>query len=419
MLNWQHRATSKGTPTMTLNRSIRLFAAGAAFLVFAGQPVLAQAPGGATPPPPQVSVTVVEPHDVPVTYEYAARISAYRDVQVRARVGGILLHRNFIEGTEVKAGDVLFEIDPAPYQAELEKAQAQVAQAEAQYQQSIRDAERAEQLVQQKVQSTAVRDSAFATRDLNKASVAAAKAQLRTAELNLSYTKVTAPISGITSLEQVNEGSLIGTDASSSLLTSITQLDPVYVNFSFTDTEAAEIDRLRAERGATGEDADRLKIKVLFGDGQAYDHEGTIDFTSSSLDTETGTLGARAVVENPKRRLIPGQFVRAVILGIQVKNAITIPKAALLQGPQTQFVYVVGKDNIVEVRPITVARELSDAWLVSEGLNAGDRVISEGLIKAAPGKPVNPVDAATEAGNSTAPDKAGAEAGKEQAAGKQ
>ncbi len=118
---------------------------------------------------------MVEPHDVPVTYEYAARISAYRDVQVRARVGGILLHRNFIEGTEVKAGDVLFEIDPAPYQAELEKAQAQVAQAEAQYQQSIRDAERAEQLVQQKVQSTAVRDSAFATRDLNKASVAAAK----------------------------------------------------------------------------------------------------------------------------------------------------------------------------------------------------------------------------------------------------
>ena len=404
---------------MTMNCSIRLFAAGAVFLALAGQPVLAQAPGGATPPPPQVSVTVVEPHDVPVTYEYAARISAYRNVQVRARVGGILLHRNFTEGTEVKAGDVLFEIDPAPYEAELEKAQAQVAQAEAQYQQSIRDAERAEQLVQQKVQSTAVRDSAFATRDLNKASVAAAKAQLRTAELNLSYTKVTAPISGITSLEQVNEGSLIGTDASSSLLTSITQLDPVYVNFSFTDTEAAEIDRLRAERGATGEDADRVKIRVLFGDGQAYDHEGTIDFTSSSLDTETGTLGARAVVENPNRRLIPGQFVRAEILGIQVKNAITIPKAALLQGPQTQFVYVVGKDNIVEVRPITVARELSDAWLVSEGLNAGDRIITEGLVKAAPGAPVTPVDAATEAGNQASPDKAAADAGKEQAAGKQ
>lgn len=391
---------------MTINRSIRLFAAGAAFLIFAGQPVFAQMPG-AGGPPPEVSVISVRPHDVPVTYEYAARISAYRNVQVRARVGGILQHRNFIEGTEVKAGEVLFEIDPAPYEAELEKAQAQVAQAEAQYQQSIRDAERAEQLVQQKVQSTAARDTAFATRDLNKAAVAAAKAQLRTAELNLSYTKVTAPIAGITSLEQVSEGSLIGTDASSSLLTSITQLDPVYVNFSFTDTEAAEINRLRAERATTGEDADRLKIRILFGDGQAYDHEGTIDFTSSSLDTETGTLGARAVVENPDRRLIPGQFVRAVILGIHVKNAVTIPKAALLQGPQAQFVYVVNKDDAVEVRPVTVSRELDNDWLIGSGLNEGDRVVTEGVIKAMPGAKVKPVEATTkEAAN---------EAGKEQA----
>jgi membrane fusion protein (multidrug efflux system) len=377
---------------MTIHRSIRLFAAGAAFLVFAGQPVFAQAPAGA--PPAQVEVVTIRPHDVPVTYEYAARISAYRNVQVRARVGGILLHRNFVEGTEVKAGEVLFEIDPAPYQAELERAQAQVAQAQAQYQQSIRDAERAEQLVQQKVQSAAVRDSAFATRDLNKAAVAAAQAQLRTAELNLSYTKVTAPISGITSQEQVSEGSLIGTDATSSLLTSITQLDPVYVNFSFTDTESAEIQKLRAERGATGEDADRLKIKILFGDGQPYDHEGTIDFTSSSLDTETGTLGARAVVQNPERRLIPGQFVRAVILGIQ-------------------FVYVVNKDDVVEVRPVTVARELDNEWLISDGLKEGDRVVTEGVIKAHPGAKVQPVDAAA-AGNKEA---SSAEAGKEQAAG--
>jgi membrane fusion protein (multidrug efflux system) len=192
---------------MTMNRSIRLFAAGAAFFIIAEQSVYAQAPGGATPPPPPVTVTEIKAQNVSVPYEYAARVSAYRDVQVRARVGGILLHRNFVEGTEVKAGDVLFEIDPAPYEAELARVQAQVAQAEAQYQQSIRDAERAEQLVQQRVQSTAARDTAFATRDLNKAAVAATKAQLRTAELNLSYTKVTAPISGITSLEQVSEGS--------------------------------------------------------------------------------------------------------------------------------------------------------------------------------------------------------------------
>ncbi len=400
---------------MITNRFIRLFAAGAAFLVFAGQPGFAQAPGGATPPPPQVSVLTITPRDVPVTYEYAARISAYRNVQVRARVGGILLRRNFVEGTQVQAGDVLFEIDPAPYQAELEKAQAQVAQAVADYQQSIRDADRADQLVQQKVQSASVRDSAFATRDLKKAVVAAAQAQLRTAELNLGYTKVTAPISGITSQEQVSEGSLIGTDASSSLLTAITQLDPVYVNFSFTDTEAAEINRLRAERSATGADADRLKIKILFGDGQAYDHEGTIDFTSSSLDTETGTLGSRAVVDNPDHRLIPGQFVRATILDIHVKDGVTIPKAALLQGPQSQFVYVVGKDDVVEVRPVTVARELENEWLISQGLNEGDRVITEGVIKARPGGKVQAVDAAAAGDKQTSTD----EAGKKQAAGNQ
>lgn len=378
---------------MTMIRSIRLFAAGAAFLIFAGQVAHAQAPGGATPPPPQVSVVEIVPQNVPVTYEYAARISAYRNVQVRARVGGILLRRNFVEGSEVKAGDVLFEIDPAPYEAELAKAQAQVAQAEAQYQQSIRDAERAELLVQQKVQSAAVRDNAVATRDLNKAAVAAAKAQLRSAQLNLGYTKVTAPISGITSQEQVSEGSLVGTDAASSLLTSITQLDPVYVNFSFADKEAAEINRLRAERGATGEDANNLKIRIIFGDGSVYDQTGTIDFTSSSLDTETGTLGARAIVPNPDHRLIPGQFVRAEILGIDVKDAITIPKAALLQGPQAQLVYVVNKDNIVEARPITIERELAGSWLVSKGLNPGDRVIIQGVVKAAPGSPVQPVAA--------------------------
>lgn len=401
---------------MTMKRSIRIFAAGAAFFILAGQLAFAQAPGGATPPPPPVTVTEIVTQNVTVPYEYAARVSAYRDVQVRARVGGILLHRNFVEGTEVKAGDLLFEIDPAPYEAEVAKAQAQVAQAEATYQQSIRDAERAEQLVQQKVQSTAVRDSALATRDLNKAAVAAAKAQLRTAELNLSYTKVTAPIGGITSLEQVSEGSLIGTDATSSLLTSITQIDPVYVNFSFTDSEAAEIRKLREARGATGQDADRLRIKIFFGDGQAYDKEGVIDFTSSSLDTETGTLGARAVVENPDQRLIPGQFVRASILGVTIDDAILVPKAALMQSPQGQFVYVVNKDNVAEVRPITISRELTDSWLVSDGLKPGDRIITEGVIKAAPGKAVQPVAPKAD-GEANADPAAGAD--KEQAADKQ
>lgn len=347
----------------------------------------AQTSGGQMPPP-QVTAVAVQPQEVGLTYEYAARISAYRDVQVRARVGGILLRRNFTEGATVKAGDLLFEIDPAPYEADLARARAQLQQAEAQYQQSIRDADRAQALVDQKVQSTATRDTALSTRDLNAAAVAAAKAQVRTAELNLEYTSVTAPIDGITSREQVSEGSLIGTDAASSLLTSITQLDPVYINFSFTDTEAAEMRRVLEDRKAKGLEANKLSVKISFGDGKVYEHLGIIDFTSSSLDTETGTLGVRAVVDNPERRLLPGQFVRATVTGVTVDNTIVIPEAALMQSPNGQFVYVVNDKGTAEVRPLSLGQQVENGWIVLSGLNAGDRVVTEGVIKVRPGQPV-------------------------------
>lgn len=332
-----------------------------------------------------------------LSYQYAARITAYRDVQVRARVGGILLKRNFIEGSEVKAGDLLFEIDPAPYEAELARVQAQLQQAQAQYAQSIRDADRAQTLVDQKVQSTAARDTAVSTRDLNAAAVAAAKAQVRTAELNLQYTKVTAPISGVTTREQVSEGSLIGTDAASSLLTSITQTDPVYINFSFTDTEAAEIRRLLDERKAKGLEANRLAVKLSFGDGTVYNHLGTIDFTSSSLDLETGTLGVRAIIDNPDRRLLPGQFVRATVTGVTVNDTIVIPEAALMQGPKGQFVYIVNNEGKAEVRPLNLGQQVNKGWIVLSGLAAGDRVVTEGVIKVKPGQLVSATDSVKQA----------------------
>ncbi|QND54660.1 efflux RND transporter periplasmic adaptor subunit (plasmid) [Phyllobacterium sp. 628] len=372
---------------MTLLRTRFLglvFLSGIAMAV--GSPANAQQAGGKTPPPPQVTAVAVHPEEVDLSYQYAARITAYRDVQVRARVGGILMHRNFVEGSEVKAGDLLFEIDPAPYEAELARVQAQLQQAQAQYDQSVRDAARAQTLVDQKVQSTAARDTAVSTRDLNAAAVAAAKAQVRTSELNLQYTKVTAPIGGVTSREQVSEGSLIGTDSGSSLLTSITQTDPVYINFSFTDTEAAEIRRLLDERKAKGLEANKLSVKLSFGDGTVYNHLGTIDFTSSSLDLETGTLGVRAIVDNPDRRLLPGQFVRATVTGVTVNDTIVIPEAALMQGPKGQFVYVVNSENKAEVRPLSLGQQVDKGWIVLSGLNAGDRVVTEGVIKVRPGQ---------------------------------
>lgn len=369
------------------------------------------------PPPSNVSGKVIHQAEIPINYEYAARVVAYRETEVRARVGGILLHRNFVEGSEVKQGDVLFEIDPDKYEAAVASARAQVAQAQANYDQAVRDADRAEELVKQKVQSTSQRDQAFAKRDADQATLMQAKAELRTAELNLEYTKVTAPISGLTSREAVSEGSLIGTDPTSSLLTTITQLDPTYVNFSFADGEYEQIRSLMEAMQRRGEKIDSLKIIVRLGEGVDYPQEGTVDFTSPTIDKQTGTLGARAVVPNPDRRLVPGMFVRVTVTGIKMDDATIIPESALMQTSNGQFVYVLkqpepmnakdkrapaggqmpgvtGRLMTVEQRPVKAVRQMQNSdWLLAdakvdekdktkviEGLQDGDEVVTEGQV---------------------------------------
>jgi membrane fusion protein (multidrug efflux system) len=363
-------------------------------------PSLAQQAGQM--PPPQVTVVDVKPQTVALSYEYAARISAFRQVDVRARVGGILLKRNFVEGAEVRAGDVLFLIDPASYQAALAQAQAQLEQAQAQLTQAQREEKRNITLFQQNAVNQKSRDDAISARELAEASVAAAAAQVQTAQLNLDYTKVTAPVGGITSLEQVSEGSLIGTTGDTGLLTSITQLDPVYVNFSFSDAEAAEVRRLIDMKKAKGE-APNLGVKISFGDGSSYDHDGVVDFTSSTIDVSTGTLQARAVVDNPDRRLLPGQFVRAKVTGVSLDNAITIPEVALMQSPQGQFVYTIDQEGKAHVNPVKLGQKVGNSWLVLSGLKAGDKLITEGIIKVRPGASVQATaDAAPKDANKVA-----------------
>ncbi|EJF89239.1 efflux RND transporter periplasmic adaptor subunit [Bartonella tamiae] len=368
-------------------------------------------------PPSKVSGEVIHKAEIPINYEYAARIVAYRETQVRARVGGILLHRNFVEGSEVKQGDILFEIDPDQYEATVASARAQVAQAQANYDQSVRDANRAEELVIQRVQSTAQRDQAFAKRDADKATLMRAQAELRAAELNLEYTKVAAPISGLTSREAVSEGSLIGTDTTSSLLTTITQLDPTYVNFSFADGEYEQIRNLMSQMQKRGEKIDNLKVTVRFGEGVDYPEQGTVDFTSPTIDEQTGTLGARAIISNPNHRLVPGMFVRVTVTGITLADAITIPEKALMQTSNGQFVYVLKEPKseahnendtklsaskieegarLMEVsqRPVEVVRQLHNGeWLLAsaqyddndksqivKGLGDGDEIVTEGQV---------------------------------------
>lgn len=364
---------------------VRVCAGVLLFVATTAGPVLAQQPGGA-PPPPNVGVVEVKAVDTPVTFDYAARIAAYRVVQVRARVSGVILKRNFTEGAFVEQGHVLFEIDPAPYAAELARAKAQLQQAEAQLNQATRDQERAAELFARGSGALKTRDDAVSAQELAAAGVAAAKAQLSTAQLSLDYTQVKAPISGVTSLQQLPEGSLVGTGADG-LLTSITQLDPVYVNFSVSDREGAEIRKL-LERGEASPEASKLRVKISFGDGETYDREASIDFTSSVIDVETGTLQARAVVFNPNRRLVPGQFVRATVVGLTLPNVITAPEKAVMQGPQGQFVYTVNASGAAELRPVTLDRKVDGGWIVASGLKENDRLITEGVIKVRPGAPV-------------------------------
>jgi membrane fusion protein (multidrug efflux system) len=347
-----------------------------------------ETPQPPTPPPPSVAISEIKAGPVPLRFQYAGRVAAFREVEVRARVSGILQEKSFVEGATVKAGDVLFRIDPVSYEAELARAKAQLQQAQAQISRTRRDAERSATLLQRQYGTEKARDDAVSAYELAQAGVAGAEAQVKTAEINLGYTTITAPIAGITALRVLPEGSLVGTGASDSLLTRISELDPVYVHFSFTDTEATEIRRL-VDSGEGKAPADgKLQVKISFGDGKTYDRGGYVDFTDSNLDLQTGTLRARAIIPDPQSRLRPGQFVRVSVEGITRHETIVIPQAAVMQGPQGQFVYAVDTENKASIRPVTIGREAMDGWIVEKGLKAGDRIVTEGVIKVKPGAPV-------------------------------
>jgi len=355
----------------------------------------AQPAQGATPPPPAVTAIEVKAGKVPLDFEYAGRVEASKEVQVRAQASGILLRRNYVEGAEVKAGDVLFEIDPKPYEAELAKVRAQLQQAEAQLKQTTQDADRYIQLAQTGSGTEKAREDAISARDQAAASVALAQAGVQVAELNLGYTTVRAPIDGITSLEQVPEGSLISTSGDAGLLTRITQRDPAHVIFSVSESEFAEGRALLEAQGVWDQATKVLSVTVMFGNGRAYSHKGVIDFASAGLDPQTGTIRVRAVVPNPDRRLLPGQFVRVVVSGFVLDDAIVVPQVAVSQSAQGQTVYTIDSEGKAEIRPVELGRETQDGWVVKTGLKSGDRVITEGIIKVRPGARVTVTPAQT------------------------
>ena len=341
------------------------------------------------PPPPEVVVETAKSEAMPLVLEYSGRTAGYREVEVRAQVSGILQERTYQEGSRVQKGQVLFRIDPRTYEAALARAKGALAQEQARYRQTERDLKRIRELQKKGFASESELDNAVSNFEQSKANVEAAEAEVKARQIDLDYTTVEAPISGITSRETRSEGSLVvASDPNSSLLTQLTQLDPIYVNFAYPDSEA---ERLRQEM-QTGKltlpESGKLNVEVKFGDGSSYPMEGQVDFTDSLIDRGTGTVSARAVVPNPAQKLLPGQFVRVLVKGLTRPDTVTVPERAVSQGPRGTFVYVVDKDGMARVRQVKTGDTRDGRWVIESGVDAGDRVIVEGLPKVRPDTPV-------------------------------
>ena len=343
-----------------------------------------KAPGGM--PPPEVTVAVVKPRDLPANIEHVAQISGIREVEVRPRVSGILEKWNFTEGGKVAAGQSLFTIDAAPYRAALAKAEADLVSAQASFDQAKRNAARLKPLYDAKAVSQKEYDDATSGEQVTGASVKAAQAAVTEARLNLSYTRVEAPISGITSRAMQSEGSLV--QAQQTLLTKISQIDQVYVIFSFTEAEHLKFTRAMADGTLRLPKDGKFDVKLKLADGSEYARQGKVNFTDVRVDPATGTIEARAVVANPQGLLRPGQFARVTLAGGMRPGAIAIPQRAVLEGPGTKIVLTVNAQGIVEPRPVQVGDWSGEDWIILGGLKGGDQVIVDGIVKARPGSPV-------------------------------
>jgi membrane fusion protein, multidrug efflux system len=356
-------------------------------------------------PPPEVAVAEAVAKRLPVGYEYAAQTAGYREVEVRARVTGILVKRNYREGEVVKRGQSLFQIDPAPFQVALARAEADLATAEARQAQAARDAERMKAVIDIKAVSRKEYDDSVSAAQIAAAEVKGARARVAEARLNLDWTRVESPINGISSRSVRSEGTLVsGPDV---LLTSVTQVDPIYVIFGIPESELLrirhDVDAKRLELPADG----RFDVTVALADGSVYGKPGKVDFTDVRVNTNTGTVEARAELPNPGGVLKPGQFVRVRLAGAVRPAAITVPQRAVLEGPKGKFVYVVDAESKAEARPVQVGDWAGEAWVIDSGLAPGDKVIVDGVMKIGPGAPVR-IAATGQGGEAKPPAAAGA-----------
>ncbi|MDS4026663.1 MAG: efflux RND transporter periplasmic adaptor subunit [Candidatus Contendobacter sp.] len=360
-----------------------------AILLSAGPSLtLAQQPAAA---PTEVTVVSVTPQTTPAVYEFTGKTESSRAVEIRARVEGYLDKIAYTEGDFVRTGQLLFQLDPQPFQAALDNARGDLARAEAQFANARATLARVRPLAKQNALSQKDLDDAVAAERSAQAQVQSAKAQVRTAELNLGYTTIKSPLNGLAGKSEFREGSLV-TPGSSSLLTTVVQLDPMWVSFGAGENDVLKFRRQKASGQLTA--SENVEVELVLADGSVYPQKGRIDYVAPTIDQQTGTLAMRAEVPNPNRVLSPGQFVRVRLQGIERANVIVVPQRAVMQGPQGKFVYVVEADNQAEVKPVQVGDFFGDQWIVTSGLSGGEQVIVDGAIKVRPGAPIKVVPSA-------------------------
>jgi membrane fusion protein (multidrug efflux system) len=380
--------------------------AGVVTVVFALAGCAQEAPP--PPPAPDVIVETVQRSDLPLAFEYPARVAGSRVVEVRARVSGVIVERSYREGQPVKAGDLLFRIEPDNYRAAHEQAGAEVQMQRAAITQARSDYERAKALVAEGAVSKREYDQAEAAFLRAQGGLAAAEAAQKIARLNLDYTEVRSPVTGVASKEAVTVGNLVNgaATAGGDLLTTVIQADPAYVEFSIAEAELLRLREL-LERNSK-----QTQYPVRIVRGSSCESTGKLDFADTFVNTSTGTVRARAVFPNQSGCLVSGQYLAIELSGVQIADALAVSKAAVLFAQTGPMVWVVGNDNKVSPRPVQIQESWRDRWIVQEGVQPGERVIVEGLLKVRPGVEVVALTKEQEAARKAAKDQPAAGAGK-------
>lgn len=349
---------------------------------------------------PQVTVVAVAPRDTPVDFEFTAQTQSSHEVEIRARVDGFLDKRTYVEGQMVKTGETLFLMDHKPFEAALQTAKGQLAQQQARLNVAKENLARVRPLAAQNALSKKDLDDAVGNAQQAEAAVIAAQGQVQGAQLNLGYTTIKSPITGLSSFARQQDGSYV-TATGSGLLTYVYQLDPMWVNFSISENELLkyrdEITRGRLRFPPN----DEFVVTLVLADGSEFPERGRINFANPAFSTETGTFLVRAVFDNPKGTLRPGQFVRARVSGAMRPAAVLVPQRAVLQGARSHFVWVVDNESKAHQRVVEVGEWHGDDWFITDGLKAGERVVVDGAIRVAPDTPLKIVSAPAPAAQAT------------------